>query len=302
MVDAISDNAAAAWPTVQAAAALARTGLDRSRTARFRLSEDGRLVAASDGQRAALEWQPERGWVAADVSAEDRPFFEVYLPLCAADAAHPVVVAQLAQSLDGFIATADGDSHFVSGQAALLHLHRLRALCDAVVVGAGTVAADDPLLTTRLVEGSHPLRVVLDPRGNVPASRRVFDPSTPSLRICAAPALSAHGPVQLGAHVETMQQRGMGIDLSELLGLLRQRGCHSVLVEGGGVTVSAFLAAGLLDRLHLLVAPLLIGNGRPGIRLPPRPRLADCLRPVMRRYVLEEDMLFDCDLSQVGVD
>lgn len=302
VVDVISPNAASAWRTVLAAAALARRGLDRARVSRFCMLEDGSLAAAREGQQAALEWQPECGWLAADVNAEERPFLDLYLPLCAAAAAHPMVVAQLGQSLDGFVATAAGDSHYVSGQAALVHLHRLRALCDAVVVGAGTVAADDPLLTTRRVEGSHPLRVVLDPAGSLPASRRVFDASAPTLRICAAAALSAGGPVQLGAQVETLQQTSIVIDLPGLLGLLRQRGCHCVLVEGGGVTVSAFLAAGLLDRLHLLVAPLLIGNGRPGIRLPPRARLADCLRPATRRYALEEDMLFDCDLAQIGVD
>ncbi|MET0279521.1 MAG: RibD family protein [Steroidobacteraceae bacterium] len=294
----IDDSAGWMWPTLRAAAALARNGLDRDRAAGFRLGAEGRLQAVGRGP-ATLRWDPARAWMAADVAAGERDFLDLYLPLCGADAAHPVAVGQLGQSLDGFIATAAGDSYYVSGKPALLHLHRLRALCDAVIIGAGTVATDNPLLTTRLVPGANALRVVLDPAGQLPATRRAFDHSAPSLRVCAAQALPATGAVQLPAHVDTLTLPGARLDPTAVLAALRLRGHACVLVEGGGVTVSAFLAAGLLDRLHLLVAPLLIGSGRPGIRIPPREPLADCLRPPTRRHLVGEDVLFDCALRAV---
>lgn len=86
------------------------------------------------------------------------------------------------------------------------------------------------------------------------------------------------------------------LELPVLLEKLNARGLNVILVEGGGVTVSAFLQAGLLDRLHVAVAPFFIGEGRPGVRLPPVSRLDECHRPFTRAYNLGEDVLFDCDL------
>src|SRR5206468_4442700 len=86
----------------------------------------------------------------------------------------PIAVGQLGQSLDGRIATLSGDSCYINGPEGIAHLHRLRALVDAVVVGAGTVRADDPQLTVRSVSGPNPVRVVIDPRGTLPADARAF--------------------------------------------------------------------------------------------------------------------------------
>jgi riboflavin biosynthesis pyrimidine reductase len=88
-----------------------------------------------------------------------------------------------------------------------------------------------------------------------------------------------------------------GLDVAEVTRLLRARGCHRIFVEGGGVTVSMFLEANLLDRLQVAIAPLIIGNGRPAIRLPPRAALSDCRRPAYRVFRMGGDVFFDCDLK-----
>jgi riboflavin-specific deaminase-like protein len=176
-------------------------------------------------------------------------------------------------------------------------MHRLRALCDAVVIGAGTVAADNPRLTTRLVAGSNPVRVVLDPAGRLPARHTVFsDSEAPTLRACVAGSAAAAEVRKRGEDVLEIQARGTTLDLRDLLSQLHARGCCRIFVEGGGVTVSSFLEAGLLDRLQIAVAPLLIGEGRPAIRMPPQLRLQDCLRLNHRVYRVGNDILFDCDL------
>jgi riboflavin biosynthesis pyrimidine reductase len=90
------------------------------------------------------------------------------------------------------------------------------------------------------------------------------------------------------------------LDLTALLAELQSRGHRSILVEGGGVTVSAFLAAGLLDRMHIVVAPFILGEGRPGLRTPAPAQLQDCLRPPPRIYLLGNDILFDCDMRSSG--
>jgi riboflavin-specific deaminase-like protein len=224
----------------------------------------------------------------------EEEFDELYGALQATSST-PVTFGHLGQSLDGFIATCSGDSRYVNGRGNLLHLHRMRALCDVIVVGAGTVAADDPRLTTRLVPGPSPVRVVLDPDRRLGSGYRVFtDGAAPTVLACRARL--ADRP-QGAAEVLAVPETAGGFDLAALLASLRARGWRRVFVEGGGRTVSAFLAAGLLDRLQLAVAPIIIGEGRPAIRLPPPARLADCRRPSHRIYRMGDDILFDFDLA-----
>ncbi|MFJ9613521.1 RibD family protein [Streptomyces noursei] len=221
---------------------------------------------------------------------------ERYLPLCLAGPR--VVFAQLGQSLDGFIATRTGDADYVTGEEDRRHLHRLRALADAVLVGAGTAVADDPRLTVRACAGPDPVRVVLDPRGRVPRSRRVFTDG-------AAPTLWVVGPgvvperVGDGVEVLALPDRD-AFAPGRLRATLAARGLGRVLVEGGGVTVSRFLRAGALDRLYLTVAPVLLGDGVPGLRFPGTPVMRRALRPPVRRSVLGEDTLFELELRAPG--
>jgi len=227
-----------------------------------------------------------------------RSAIDLYLPFCSATTTKPMTLGHLGQSLDGFIATHTGESQWVTGHENVVHMHRLRALCGAVVVGAGTVAADDPRLTTRLVEGPNPLRVVLDPDRRLSANHRVFtDGCAETLYVCAR-SLVAPGEDRFGgASILGVGGSTEGIDLAELMRELRRRGHARVFVEGGGVTVSAFLEANLLDRLQMAIAPLIIGDGRPAIRMPARPNLSDCLRPAYRVFRMGGDVLFDCEMT-----
>ena len=207
------------------------------------------------------------------------------------------VTAHLAQSLDGRIATRSGVSQWISDREDILHTHRLRALHQAIVVGAGTVAADDPQLTTRLVPGESPVRVVLDRDRRLAPARRVFSGGPPTILACAA---DVPGPDRLG-EAEVMRlprDRAGGLDLAMLLHRLRMRGLTHVFVEGGGVTVGRFLAAGLIDRLHVAVAPLLLGSGLPALVLPEASRPEDGVRAPARAYALGADTLFDLAIGR----
>ena len=205
----------------------------------------------------------------------------------------PFVIAQLGQSLDGRIATVTGDSKYINGGAALDHLHRLRKHVDAVVVGVGTVLADDPLLTVRRVEGRSPARVVIDPTGRTPEGARIFaQDGALCLVVCAedAAAPKAAEPIRLRAAGRSLCPRA-------IVAALGARGFRRILVEGGARTISTFMDAGCIDRLQVLVAPLILGSGVPGLNLDPIATLDQALRPAMRAYVLGDgDVLFDCDL------
>jgi diaminohydroxyphosphoribosylaminopyrimidine deaminase/5-amino-6-(5-phosphoribosylamino)uracil reductase len=271
------------------------------------------LLAASRGdestavaQGLGLDSDQGWGWSAPWSDASSEPAVEaaldlwsLYLPfLPTPDSTRSCIVGHLGQSLDGFIATRSGDACFVTGPENIRHLHRMRALADAVVVGAGTVALDDPKLTTRLVPGPSPVRVVLDPDARVPSDRQLFTDSCAPTLVCRCPGRAGAGDYGDAELVEVPEASGSaaGVDLSAVTDALRARGLYRLFVEGGGVTVSRFLQQGLLDRLQITVAPLIIGEGRRGVTLPASDRLADALRPAHRVYRMGEDVLFDCDL------
>lgn len=228
----------------------------------------------------------------AEISVNDPCF-----PILNASPDRPFVVAQLGQSLDGRVATATGESRWINGDAALDHLHRLRACVDAVVVGIGTVLADDPMLNVRRVAGCHPARVVIDPGGRLPNDARCL--SHDGVRRIVVRASDQGAPS--GVEVIRVGTGERMIHPSAIVEALFARGLKRLLIEGGGRTVSQFIDAGAVDRLHLLVAPLIIGSGKTGLDLLPINRLSEAPRPKARVHVLADgDVLFDCDLRNAG--
>ncbi|TVQ56207.1 MAG: RibD family protein [Rhodobacteraceae bacterium] len=217
-------------------------------------------------------------------------------PLAHAPRAGTVVVAQLGQTLDGRIATVSGESRYISGREALAHLHRLRASVDAVVVGVGTVTADDPQLTVRFAEGANPVRVILDPNGRSPATARLLnDGAAPVLAVIGDGAEPPRGAEALRLSTDATGRFRPGL----VVAALERRGLRRILIEGGAATLGMFLEAGAIDLLHLLVAPMILGSGKPGISLPPVDRLDHALRPQTDVHVFDDgDVLFTCDLRR----
>ncbi|MGO1385566.1 MAG: GTP cyclohydrolase II [Arachnia sp.] len=221
------------------------------------------------------------------MSGEAADLVDRYRPLL--EAGDTMVLAQLGQSMDGFIASRTGDACFVTGEQDREHLHRLRALVDAVVVGANTATADNPQLTVRAVRGTNPVRVVLDPHARIPLdSRLLTDDHAPTLWLVGAGAVT---PAHVAPHVEIHRMTlPDAFAPQQVLAYLRQRQLGRVLVEGGGVTVSGFLAAGCVDRLFLTTAPILVGDGIPGIRFTGSDTLSDALSAPVRRFTFGTDV------------
>ena len=221
------------------------------------------------------------------------PWEDVFGPLRVGNIDDLVVVAQIGQSIDGRVATTTGQSHYINCPAGIAHLHRLRALVDAVVIGVRTACADDPQLTVRRVRGPNPVRVVLDPHGRLSPNARLLSGEVETILVTAQGTNCKFSSVE----ILSLPATGGNMAPSAILAGLAKLGLRRVLVEGGANTVSRFLQARCLDRLHVVIAPLILGAGRPSFAFGAIDRLEEAMRPPVRTHQLDRDMLFDCDLS-----
>ena len=288
---------ASAWALLLALARRASEGRPVTGDVGLKLGEGS--VLQEGGARPWIIARPEttRGW--SWPQGEVGPpklemLFDLYMPLCVGAGAAELAIAHLGQSLDGRIATISGKSQFITGQENLLHAHRLRALCDVVLVGRRTVHEDDPQLTTRLCAGPSPVRVIVDPTRRLSTDRRVFQNGpSPTLLVCST-AASKSGPRHGRAEVVAIPPVEARLPVTAILGELRRRGLNRVFIEGGGVTVSRFVEARALSRLQVTVAPMVFGSGRPMLVLPEIDDLSQALTFDCRRFELGPDILFDC--------
>jgi diaminohydroxyphosphoribosylaminopyrimidine deaminase / 5-amino-6-(5-phosphoribosylamino)uracil reductase len=193
----------------------------------------------------------------------------------------PHVTWKYAATLDGRSAAADGSSRWITSAEARADVHRLRARCDAVLVGSGTFRTDDPHLAVRGVEGAtQPLRVLLDTEATVKPGARILDSAAPTLVAVAEDAGTGHlpeGTDVLRLPRQAGNSRG-GLDLTALLGALYARDVRSVLLEGGPVLAGSFLAAGAVDRVIGYLAPVLLGDGPTALADAGVTTLTDALR------------------------
>jgi 5-amino-6-(5-phosphoribosylamino)uracil reductase len=207
----------------------------------------------------------------------------------------PRVTLHYAQSLDGRIATRSGASRWISGPPATHFAHELRAAAGAVIVGSGTAISDDPRLTVRHVSGPQPLRVVLDGRARLPASAKLLtDGAAPTVHVTRGGATAG----SLASHVERWAlpsgPAGEGVDLGALLARLVERGVTAILVEGGRGVLTSFLRAGVVDRLVVTVAPMIVGSGIDAIGDLATMRLDQALRFTTERVIrLGGDVVVD---------
>lgn len=226
-----------------------------------------RVNGAGHRQLAAAGIRVHHGLCAAEAYQLNRPFFKHITT------GQPFVTAKFAMSLDGKIATAAGQSRWISNPASRQHVHCLRNVTDAILVGAGTVIADDPSLTTRLPAEQcetagdihHPVRIIADSRGRVPLSAKVFDPALPGKTVLAtterAPVDHRCALAARGVEVWVLPSDEQGrVSLPALLTSIGRQGMTTLLVEGGSELLGAFFAARLVDRVWVFIAPIIIGG------------------------------------------
>jgi riboflavin-specific deaminase-like protein len=253
-----------------------------------------RVWAALLALRDGAEPLTHRDWTDGEIAA-----WGLYAPV-ARRVGRRFLLAQIGQSLDGRVATVSGDARDISGPDGLAHLHRCRALVDGVVIGVRTALHDTPRLTVRLARGPNPARVVIDPQGRLPDDAKVLrDDGTRRIVVQTVDRPRAPGIEVLRLARRQGDAASAGwISPAEIAGGLEALGLRHLLIEGGGITISGFLEAGLLDRLHVGIAPLIIGAGPMSLTTPnPIDKLSEAMRPQTRSYALGSDLMVDCDLA-----
>lgn len=199
------------------------------------------------------------------------------------------VTLKLASSLDGRIATATGESRWITGEAARREVHRLRAGHDAVIIGIETALADDPELTVRLdgSAGPQPARVVLDTRQRLPATSRLVRTAREIPTVLVSPRPPRPDLEALGVRFLAVGQDSTRPPPADVVAALLATGLVRLFIEGGGQVASSFLSAGLVDQIHWFRAPLILGaRGRPAVGDMPWDGLAEA--PRFRRIALAE--------------
>lgn len=219
------------------------------------------------------------------------------------DGKRPQVVLKYAQSMDGRIATASGDARWISSAEERAVSHALRARCDAIMIGLGTVVSDDPQLSVRLVPGPSPMRVILDSKLGAPLTARVFNDSSPTL-VITTEASDNERREELRARdvaVRVVPPGPGGVDLEAALSLLGDMGVSSLLVEGGQRVITSLLGEGHAHRVIVSLAPIVLGKGVEGVGDLGTSRVADAISLANRSvYVAGKDVLIAYDVAVVA--
>ena len=210
--------------------------------------------------------------------------FSLFFPIIFNSKESPYLIAHLAQTLDGFIATNSGESKYISSNDNLTHIHMIRAISDIIIVGYKTVELDNPMLTTRLVTGKSPMRIIIDPSLKLTNRLNIFKDGNKNIVF-----------TQKVSNKKLNNTIIYKLPKKNFTKLIYQKiidlNFNYILVEGGATTISNFLEQELLDIMQFIIAPIIIGSGIDSVKLKSISNLKYALRPKSRLYKLGDEMI-----------
>tara|TARA_B100000959_G_scaffold137155_1_gene144222 strand:- start:4519 stop:5409 length:891 start_codon:yes stop_codon:yes gene_type:complete len=226
-----------------------------------------------------------------NLDSELQNMFDLYMPIIFNGVNNTYLIAHIAQTLDGYIATKSGESKYISSPQNLEHIHMLRAISDIIIVGTNTVRLDNPMLTTRLVKGSSPMRLILDKKNTLKNNYNVFSNKDGNGYKIISEKIKNYNN-----NVFTLPLYKNKFDLNDIISLLKKLNKRIVYIEGGGSTVSNFYNNKLLNKIHLCISPIIIGQGRNSFILPKIKSLKNIKDNKIKYFKMGEDILCDIDL------
>ncbi len=216
----------------------------------------------------------------------------LFLPIIFNNKNDPYLIAHIAQTLDGFIATESGESKYISSDDNLTHIHMIRAISDIIIVGNKTIELDNPMLTTRHVKGASPMRIIIDKNNKLSKKYNVFKNS------------DGHTYKLISDNIKTKSDNIFQLpliedkfDVYDIYNLMKKLRKKIIFIEGGGATVSDFYNKNILDRLHICISPSILGKGKSSFITQRRKSLDDELNHKIKYSKMGKDILCDIDLS-----
>lgn len=218
--------------------------------------------------------------------------FSLFLPIIFNNKNEPYLIAHLAQTLDGFIATDSGESKYISSNDNLTHIHMIRAISDVIIVGYKTVELDNPMLTTRHVKGENPMRIIIDKNNKLSKKYNVFkNPDGHTYKL-----ISDNISIKSDNIFQLPLVAG-NFDIDDIYILMKKLRKKIIFIEGGGSTVSNFYNNGILDRLHICISPFILGKGRSSFITQRKKSLDEVADHNIKYSKMGEDILCDINLS-----
>ena len=225
-----------------------------------------------------------------DIDSYTDNLFKLYLPIIF-NSKKTYLIGHLAQTLDGFIATKSNESKYISSKENLIHIHMLRAISDIILVGSNTVKSDNPMLTTRLVKGENPMRIVLDKSDKISKKYNVFSNKDGNGYKIINDQLK-----QKDLNIFQLPLIDNQFDERDIISLLTKLNKKIVFIEGGGKTISRFYKKNLLDKLHLCISPIILGEGVSSFIIPKQKSLKEVGEHKISYIKMGSDILCDIDL------
>ena len=227
-----------------------------------------------------------------NLDSELQNLFDLYMPIIFNGGNNPYLIAHIAQTLDGYIATKSGESKYISSPQNLEHIHMLRAISDVIIVGTHTVKLDNPMLTTRLVKGLSPMRLIFDKKNMLNNNYNVFSNSDDNGYKIISDKIKNYNN-----NIFTLPLHRNKFNLNDIIYLLKKLNKKIVYIEGGGSTMSDFYNNKLLHKIHLCISPIIIGQGRSSFVLPKIKSLKNIKDNKIKYFKMGKDILCDISLS-----
>ncbi len=227
-----------------------------------------------------------------NLDLELKDLFDLYMPIIFNGTNNLYLIAHIAQTLDGYIATKSGESKYISSSRNLEHIHMLRAISDVIIVGTNTVQSDNPMLTTRLVKGCSPMRLIFDKKNILNNTYNVFSNIDDNGYKIISDKIKKYN-----VNTFTLPLHKNKFYLNDIIHLLKKLNKKIIYIEGGGSTISNFYNNKLLNKIHLCISPVIIGQGRNSFILPKIKSLKNIKDNKIKYFKMGKDILCDIDLS-----